>query len=76
MKGASYYNVQVFRGKRKILSTWPTKPRLRLRTRWHYGGQVQRLTAGTYRWYVWPGYGPRGRHRYGKLLGRRTFTRG
>jgi hypothetical protein len=27
-----------------------------------------------YRWYVWPGFGPRSANRYGKLLGTRTFV--
>ncbi len=30
IRGADYYNVQVFRGKRKVLSAWPTQPKLRL----------------------------------------------
>ncbi len=74
IKGARYYNVQLFRGKRKILSAWPTTPHLQLRSTWTYRGRRQRLAPGRYRWYVWPGYGPRHHHRYGKLLGRRTFT--
>jgi hypothetical protein len=71
---ADYYNVQLFRGTQKILSTWPTRPRLRLRRSWRYLGRRQRLVAGTYSWYVWPGYGRRSRHRYGRLLGTREFT--
>ncbi|MGZ4270232.1 MAG: hypothetical protein ACXVSX_13610, partial [Solirubrobacteraceae bacterium] len=74
VKGARYYNVQLFRGKRKLLSTWPTRPHLALRTRWTYRGRRHRLVAGRYTWYVWPGYGARNLHRYGKLIGRRTFT--
>jgi hypothetical protein len=27
-----------------------------------------------YRWYVWPGFGPRSANRYGKLLGTRKFV--
>jgi hypothetical protein len=74
IRGADYYNVQLFRGTQKVLSTWPTRPRLRLRRSWRYLGRRQRLVAGTYRWYVWPGYGRRSRHRYGRLLGTREFT--
>ena len=67
---ASYYNVQVFRGRVKVLSAWPTRPSLRLRSRWTYLGRQWKLSAGTYRWYVWPAY----RHdRYGRLLGQSTF---
>jgi hypothetical protein len=71
---ASYYNVQLFRNGRKILSAWPTKPQYQLRSRWRYHGQRHRLVAGTYRWLLWAGYGHRSQHRYGRLLGRRTFV--
>ena len=74
IKGARYYNVQLFRGKHKLLSSWPTKAHLQLRSSWTYRGHRHRLVAGRYRWYVWPGYGPRSRRHYGKLLGRRSFT--
>ena len=71
IKGARYYNVQLFRrGKHKLLSSWPTKAHLQLRSSWTYRGHRHRLVAGRYRWYVWPGYGPRSRRHYGKLLGR------
>jgi len=71
---ASYYNVQLFREGKKVLSAWPTKPRYQLRGAWRYGGKRHRLAAGTYWWYLWAGYGHRSEHRYGKLLGRRSFT--
>lgn len=74
VKRARYYNVQVFRGDRKILSAWPTRPRLRLRRTWRYLHHRERLTPGVYRWYVWPGYGKRSLRRYGRLLGTREFT--
>jgi hypothetical protein len=68
---AAYYNVQLYRGRVKVLSSWPTRPRLRLRARWTYLGRQRKLSAGTYRWFVWPNY--RG-NRYGRLLGQSTFT--
>jgi hypothetical protein len=71
---ASYYNVQLFRNGKKILSAWPTKPQYQLRSRWRYRGRHHRLVHGTYRWLLWAGYGHRSRHHYGKLLGRRTFV--
>jgi hypothetical protein len=71
---ASYYNVQLFRNGKKILSAWPTKPQYQLRSKWRYRGKRYRLVAGTYRWLLWAGYGKRSEHRYGKLLGRRTFV--
>jgi hypothetical protein len=74
IRRASYYNVQLFRKGKKILSVWPTKPRYQLKSVWRYRGKRHRLVAGTYWWYLWAGYGHRSEHRYGKLLGRRSFT--
>ncbi|HEV3478132.1 MAG TPA: hypothetical protein VG144_01635, partial [Gaiellaceae bacterium] len=71
---ATYYNVQLFRGRVKVLSAWPTRPRLKLRSRWTYRGRQRKLSPGTYRWYVWPGYGRAAATRYGRLLGQSTFT--
>jgi hypothetical protein len=74
VRRASYYNVQLFRKGKKILSAWPTKPHYQLRKVWTYRGKRHRLMPGTYWWYLWAGYGHRSEHRYGKLLGRRSFT--
>jgi hypothetical protein len=67
---ASFYNVQLYRGRVKVLSSWPTRPRLQLRARWTYLGRQRKLSAGTYRWYVWPASRA---NRYGRLLGQSTF---
>jgi hypothetical protein len=71
---ARYYNVQLFRGKQKVLSVWPTQARLQLRPRWKFAGRTRRLTPGAYRWYVWPGFGVPSARNYGKLLGQSTFV--
>ncbi len=73
VKGASYYNVQLFRGG-KLLSSWPVHTSLQLSRSWHYNGAEQRWAAGHYKWYVWPGYGPLGSARYGSLIGSGTFV--
>jgi hypothetical protein len=73
VRGASYYNVQVFRGSRKILSAWPERPRRSLERRWTYAGTHFRLTTGRYCWHVWPGYGKPSRRNYGKRLGTSCF---
>ncbi|HET7857217.1 MAG TPA: hypothetical protein VFL41_12245, partial [Gaiellaceae bacterium] len=65
VKHASYYNVQLIRG-RKVLSAWPARPGFRLRRTWTYDGRRYRLRPGVYRWYVWPGFGPRAANRYSK----------
>jgi hypothetical protein len=71
---ARYYNVQVFRKGKKILSAWPSKPHYQLRRTWRYRGHRYRLSDATYRWYLWAGYGKRSAHRYGGLLGKRSFV--
>ncbi len=71
---ATYYNVQIFRGKKKVLSAWPTSTDYKVKASWRYDGHSYRLTAGTYHWYVWPGYGRRARARYGKLIRSTTFA--
>ncbi len=72
--GARYYNVQLFRGGRKILSAWPSRRALALRRQWRYRGRRYVLSPGRYRWYVWPGLGSRSKARYGRLLGKRSFV--
>jgi hypothetical protein len=69
-----YYNLQLFRNGHKILSAWPTVARYTLKPSWRYRGHTYKLTAGRYRWYVWPGYGPRSAHRYGRLLTKGAVT--
>ena len=74
VQGASYYNVQLYRGNRKILSLWPNRTSFRLPKTWSFEGRSYLLAAGRYRWYVWPGLGPRSKQRYGALLGSSTFV--
>jgi hypothetical protein len=77
---ATYYNFQLFRvpdeapQPEKVLSTWPEEARFTLRRRWTYDGRPYRLAPGTYRWYVWPGYGSRSERRFGPLLQQGRFT--
>ena len=70
---ARFYNVQVYRRGRKILSLWPRRTRLKLRMRWKYNGQVEKLRPGVYAWVVWPAFGTRANPRYGRMLGLSTF---
>ena len=71
---ASYYNVQLYRGKKKILSIWPGHARLQLPKAWKYAGRRYGLKPAQYRWYVWPGFGRRSAGRYGSLIGSGTFV--
>ena len=74
-QGADYYNVILVRG-RRVFSAWPVQARIELPRRWTYRGHRYRLRPGTYKWFVWPGYGPLSAGRFGKLLGGSTFTFG
>jgi hypothetical protein len=74
VRHARYYNVQIFRKGRKVLSAWPRRAALQMKFHWRFRGKRRRLRPGVYRWYVWPGKGPRAANRYGKRIGRRSFT--
>jgi hypothetical protein len=83
---ADYYNIQLFRGSgkvlagnsaaaaQKILSVWPRGTKFALKAKWKFQGRTYRLTKGTYRWFVWPGFGARAQNSYGPVLGVNTFT--
>jgi hypothetical protein len=69
VKGAAYYNVQVFQkvGRKRIAIAWPHGTSYRV--------PLAKLKKGTtYVWYVWPGYGTLKDARYGKLIGSSTFV--
>jgi hypothetical protein len=71
---AAFYNVQLFRGQKKVLSAWPKKTQFRLSRTWTFRGLRQKLTKGTYTWYVWPAFGSRRKPEYGGVLGSSTFV--
>ena len=74
IRNADYYNIQVYRGSKKILSVWPRTTAYALRSDWRFQGRRFRLTPGTYRVYVWPGFGAFAKQRYGRIVGNRTFV--
>lgn len=71
--GADYYNVQLFRGSRRIYAVWPTMHQVGLPTTWKWSGQSYHLSPGQYRWYVWAGFGPRRAARY-QIVGSGRFS--
>jgi hypothetical protein len=74
VEGATYYNVQIWLGKRKVVSAWPRVTRLVVPQRGKLGGKRYTLVRGkTYRWYVWPGRGRKIDRRYGRLIGVSSF---
>jgi hypothetical protein len=74
VRGARYYNVQLKRDGKKILSRWPGAAQLQLPSTWRFKGRRHRLKPGSYRWVVWPGKGPRSKGRYGPRIGARSFV--
>jgi hypothetical protein len=70
---ATFFNAQVYRHGRKVLSAWPTRARLQLHKQWTFAGRTYRLKPGPYTWIVWPAYGSAAKPRYGKMLGQSTF---
>ncbi len=74
VRRASYYNLQVWRNGRKILSVWPSKSERRLEASWTYNGKRYSLSGDRYLVYVWPGFGPKLLADYGSLLGWSAFV--
>jgi hypothetical protein len=70
---AKFYNVQLYRNGRKILTNWPTRPRLALRSSWRHHGRTMRMRRGVYTWLVWPAFGTKAVPRYGRMLGQSSF---
>ncbi|HET9287322.1 MAG TPA: hypothetical protein VFO26_07185 [Gaiella sp.] len=54
VEGAVGYHVELFRGADRVLAKETKEPVLELGQSWRHEGRVVRLTAGSYRWYVWP----------------------
>jgi hypothetical protein len=72
VRGATYYNVQLFRGSKRILALWPSGHQVGLPTAWKWAGKRYRLGRGLYRWYVWAGIGQRSFANY-KTIGSARF---
>jgi hypothetical protein len=74
VRGARYYNVQLLRDGRKILSAWPKRAAFHLKQHWRFRGKRYRLKPATYRWIVWPAKGRRRAAEYGPAIGARSFV--
>lgn len=72
--GSTFYNVQLYRGKAKVLSAWPESAKLVLSARWSYGGKPRQLLPGRYTWFVWPAHGTRKAPKYRPLEGFNSFV--
>ena len=66
-EGTAYYNLQVFRDGKRILTDWPSTASFRL--------PENLLEPGTYTWFVWPALKGKGAAAtFGDLIGRATFV--
>jgi hypothetical protein len=65
--GAAYYNVQIFRGTRRVMNAWSTDTRLKVSE-----GVLRQ--GRSYIWVVWPGAGKKGAAKYGPAIGRSSFA--
>jgi hypothetical protein len=68
---ARFYNVQLWRGKSKVLSAWPHRAAFRLSSGWKFNSHEYHLKPGLYAWFVWPAFGRSAA--YGKLVGSAVF---
>ena len=74
VKSARFYNLQLWRGKAKVLTTWVRAPKLALKQRWRFDGKPRTLANGRYKAYVWAALGTPAKPRYGKVLGQVGFV--
>ena len=74
VKKARFYNVQLWRGRSKVLTTWPAATKLELPASWTFSGKRQRLANGRYKLFVWPAFGTPKKPGYGKLVGQVAFV--
>jgi hypothetical protein len=54
VEGAVGYRVELFRGDEQVLRTTTKQPVYELPASWRHQDKAERLTPGSYRWYVWP----------------------
>jgi hypothetical protein len=73
VRNAAYFNLQLWREGRKILSVWPLRSAHHLPANWRYNGRRYSLRTDRYRVYVWAGFGPKSAADYGPLLGWTAF---
>ena len=72
---ARFYNVQLWRGRQKLLTTWLRSTKLKLRPTWSLSGEAAAAPPGRlHRASSGPRSGRRSAPQYGKLLGKVRFV--
>jgi hypothetical protein len=71
-----YYNVQLYIGRYKVLSVFPTTAKYQVPNTWRYKGTRYRVArnGATIYWHVWPILGTRAKPKFGTLIGSSRFT--
>ena len=74
VKGASFYNVQLFLKGERVFTAWPERARVKIPERWTFEGDTYRWgSPGRVDWFVFPAFGERFDPRFAKLLGKNFF---
>jgi hypothetical protein len=73
-RGATFYNVQLYRNGKKVLSTFPGREKLIVPSTWKYGGKSHGLANGRYDWFVWPARGTRRKPHFAPMEGFNRFV--
>jgi hypothetical protein len=68
VRGASYYDFELFRGAERVFTSRPRQPRLTLPSTWTYGGRRFSRAPGSYRWLVRPVFHANTKTRYGPAI--------
>ena len=71
--GARYYNVQLVRDGRTVLSDFPERPHYSVPATWTFKRHNEALVPGSYTWYVWAARRRRAHGVYGQPIGHRRF---
>jgi hypothetical protein len=66
---ARFYNLQLWRGRAKVLTTWLTTTRFQVPRTWTYQRKRRSLASGRYRVFVFPAFGTAANPRFGELVG-------
>lgn len=68
VRGATYYDFELFRGAERVFTGRPREPRLTLPSTWTYAGRRFTRAPGSYRWLVRPVFHANTKTRYGPAI--------
>jgi hypothetical protein len=68
VRGAAYFDFELFRGSERVFTARPRQPRLTLPSTWTYAGRRYSRAPGSYRWLVRPVFVANRKTRYGPAI--------